>query len=179
MLVVAEMHTITAGMRASNRTIANGRQNRRMPVNLLVIECGTERSRCLHDPIMMPASFALPMAAIHNHIHKGKSIVGRISMAAQMTNTRSARLSITAPRALTASSFLATGPSIISETPPQQYNAQNPVLKTEKNSIVSAATPLDKEIMLGTEFIHFLLHRFSIGKSFLQCSLICPLLIPA
>lgn len=93
------------------------------------------------------------MAAVHNHIHKGKWIAGRIIMAEQITNTRSATLSILEPVSLTAPRILANGPSIISEMPPQQYRAQNPGLKTGKNGIASAAMPLDADMMFGRAFI--------------------------
>ena len=66
-----------------------------------------------------------------------------------MTNTKSAALSIFEPSLLSAFSLLAIGPSIISEMPPQQYNAQNQGLKTGKNSIAIAATALDADNMLG------------------------------
>ena len=146
-------HAITAGTRTSNRAIANGRQNRRMPVSLLDIECGTVSFRCLHDPMMIPASLTSPMAVTHSHTHSGKSIDGRIIIAEQMTKTRSTTLSILEPSPLSAFIFLAIAPSIISESPPQQYSTQNPGLKTGKNSIARAATPLDAEMMFGKDLI--------------------------
>ena len=70
--------------------------------------------------MMMPASLVMPMVAIHNHTHTGKSTDGRTSMAEQMTKTRSAILSILEPSSLVAFIFLANVPSIISENPHQQ-----------------------------------------------------------
>ena len=119
-LKVAMEHTVADGMRSSKRISANGRQNRRMPVSLLDIECGIARLRCRHDPIMMPASLTMPMAAIHNHTHRGNSTDGRIIMAEQMAKTRSATLSILEPSSVVAFIFLASMPSIISEMPHQQ-----------------------------------------------------------
>lgn len=121
-----------------------------MPVSLLDVECGIVNTRCLHDLIIMPAILITPMAATHNHTHRGKSIDGRTNIAEQTTNTRSAALSILDPSSLSAFTFLAIAPSIISEIPPRQYNTQNGVLNTGKNSIASAATPLDADNMFGT-----------------------------
>lgn len=70
-------------------------------------------------------------------------------MAAQMTNTRSERLSILEPSPLSTPIFLAIGPSIMSEMPHQAYNNQNGRLNAGKNSMMTAATPLDTDMMLG------------------------------
>ena len=95
----------------------------------------------------------MPMAAIHVHTQTDKFTSGRTNMAAQMRNTRSATLSILEPSSSAAFNFLARGPSIMSETPHQQYSIQNPGLKTgNNNSIVSAATPLEADNILGRNF---------------------------
>ena len=93
------------------------------------------------------------MAVTHCHTHSGRSNDGRINTAEQMTKTRSTTLSILEPSPLSAFIFLAIAPSIISESPPQQYSTQNPGLKTGKNSIARAATPLDAEMMFGKDLI--------------------------
>ena len=152
-LSVAVEHTITAGMRTPIVLTANGRQNRKKPVSLLDNECGIASSLCLQDPTIMPAILTAPIAAVHNHTHNGKCITGRIKTAAQMTKIRSATLSIFEPSPLSAFIFLAIGPSIISEMPPQQYSTQNPGLKTGKNIIMIAAMPLDTDSMLGRDLI--------------------------
>lgn len=153
-LAVAIVHTITAGMRRPDHKKENGRQNRKMPVSLLVVECGIVKFLCLHDPMMMHAALTNPMAAVQSQIHKGRSIAGRIITAEQMKKARSAMLSIFDPSSLSAFIFLATVPSIISEKPPQQYRAQNPGLKTGNNSIARAAKPLDADNMLGKTLIY-------------------------
>lgn len=114
--------------------------------------------------MIMQATLTNPIAAIHNHTHIGRPIDGRIIMAEQVMKTRSARLSILDPFSLTAPSLLAIGPSIMSEMPPQQYSAQNPVLKTGNKSMASAAMPLDAEMMLGSVFTYFS-EPFSISAS--------------
>lgn len=77
-------------------------------------------------------------------------------MAEPMTKTKSARLSTIEPVSLTVPSFLASGPSIISESPPQQYSAQNQGLKTGKSSIANPAMPLEADIMFGAGLIQTL-----------------------
>jgi len=68
----------------------------------------------------MNADLRTPIAATHIQIQIGKEITGKISIAEQTRNNRSAILSIIDPCSLTAFIFLAMGPSIISDTPPQQ-----------------------------------------------------------
>ena len=100
----------------------------------------------------MPTVLTNPIAATHSQTHNGKSTDGRIIIAEQMAKIRSATLSILEPSSVLAFIFLASIPSIISEMPPQQYNAQNPGLNTGKSSIASAAMPLDADMILGILF---------------------------
>ena len=115
--------------------------------------------------MLMPTAFAIPIVVTHNHIHKGRVNDGRIFIPAHTANTISARLSILEPSSLTVPSFLAKAPSIISETPPQQYSVQNQGLKTGESSIANPAMPLDEEIMLGTGLILFS-SASALGKAF-------------
>ena len=140
-------------MTTSNHTTAKGRQNRRKPVRRLVTECGIDSFLFLADPTMTVTNLTDPTTTVQRHIHMGRSIDGSINIAEQMTNTRSDRLSTLEPNSLSAFSFLAISPSIMSETPPQQYKTQNPELKTGKKSIASAAAARDADIMLGNVFI--------------------------
>jgi len=68
----------------------------------------------------MQVALTTPIAATHIQIQIGSEMTGKTIIAEHTKNNRSEMLSILDPNSLAVFVFLAIGPSIISETPPQQ-----------------------------------------------------------
>jgi len=68
----------------------------------------------------MQVALTTPIAATHIQIQIGNEMTGKTIIAEHTRNNRSTMLSILDPSSLVIFIFLAIGPSIISDTPPQQ-----------------------------------------------------------
>ena len=86
------------------------------------------------------------------HSHEGIDIVGSNWMAQQATNNKSAMLSITDPVLLSAWSFLAIQPSIMSLMPQKTYSVQNIQPFVLQNSKPIEPTILSAVMMFGKCF---------------------------
>ena len=81
--------------------------------------------------------------------HMGISSTGNKLMAQQATNTMSDTLSKMAPVLLSAWSFLASQPSIISLSPPSTYSDQNGQPLTSQNSRLMEPAILSTDMTFG------------------------------
>ena len=86
------------------------------------------------------------------HSHEGIDIVGSNWMAQQATNDKSAMLSRTDPVLLSAWSFLASQPSIMSLMPQKTYSVQNCHPATLQNRRPIEPTILSAVMMFGKCF---------------------------
>ena len=88
----------------------------------------------------------------HIHSHEGIDSIGNNWMAQQATNEKSAMLSRTDPVLLSACSFLASQPSIMSLMPQKTYSVQNCHPATLQNRRPIEPTILSAVMMFGKCF---------------------------
>ena len=100
-------------------------RNNRNPVNLLAIVWGKQNFLMMIKDDIWLTILMMTIIPAQIHSHNGIDNIGNNWMAQHTTNDKSAMLSRTDPVLLSAWSFLASQPSIISLMPQRTYSVQN------------------------------------------------------
>ena len=127
-------------------------RNNRNPVNLLAIVWGKQNFLMMIKDDIWLTILMMTMIPAQIHSHEGIDIVGSNWMAQQATNDKSAMLSRTDPVLLSAWSFLANQPSIMSLMPQKTYSVQNCHPATLQNRRPIEPTILSAVMMFGKCF---------------------------
>ena len=147
---VAIIAAIAMGM--MHQLIVGTVRNNRNPVNLLAIVWGKQNFLMMIKDDIWLTILMMTMVSAQIHSQEGIDIVGSNWMAQQATNDKSAILSRTDPVLLSAWSFLASQPSIMSLMPQKTYSVQNCHPATLQNRRPIEPTILSAVMMFGKCF---------------------------
>ena len=134
-------------------------RNNRNPVNLFATVWGKQNRLIMINDDIWLTILMMTMIPAQIHSHEGIDIVGSNWMAQQATNDKSAILSRTDPVLLSAWSFLASQPSIMSLMPQKTYSVQNC-----HPAILQNRRPIEPTILSAVMMF---------GKCFTQINLVC------
>ena len=127
-------------------------RNNRNPVNLLAIVWGKQNFLMMIKDDIWLTILMMTIISAQIHSHEGIDSIGNNWMAQQATNDKSAMLSRTDPVLLSAWSFLASQPSIMSLMPQKKYSVQNCHPATLQNRRPIEPTILSAVMMFGKCF---------------------------